>query len=63
MNGIARTGTVGEERFVVSQQHLIDFAHDKSFRVRWMHTAIMLLYLLVSVGASRLASLTSTVSF
>ena len=28
MKGIARTGTVGEERFVVSEQHLIDFAHD-----------------------------------
>ena len=28
MKGIVRTGTVGEERFVVSEQHLIDFAHD-----------------------------------
>jgi predicted thioesterase len=28
MKGIARTGTVGEERFVVSEQHLIDFACD-----------------------------------
>ena len=28
MKGVARTGTVGEERFVVSEQHLIDFAHD-----------------------------------
>jgi len=28
MKGIAKTGTVGEERFVVSEQHLIDFAHD-----------------------------------
>ena len=28
MKGIARTGTVGEEPFVVSEQHLIDFAHD-----------------------------------
>ena len=27
MKGIARTGTVGEERFVVGEQHLIDFAH------------------------------------
>ena len=28
MKGIARVGTVGEERFVVGEQHLIDFAHD-----------------------------------
>lgn len=28
MNGIAKTGTVGEERFVVGEQHLIDFAHN-----------------------------------
>jgi predicted thioesterase len=28
MKGTARTGTVGEERFVVNEQHLIDFAHD-----------------------------------
>jgi fluoroacetyl-CoA thioesterase len=28
MKGIARTGTVGEAQFVVSEQHLIDFAHD-----------------------------------
>lgn len=28
MKGVARTGTVGEERFVVCEQHLIDFAAD-----------------------------------
>lgn len=28
MKGKARTGTVGEERFVVGEKHLIDFAHD-----------------------------------
>ena len=28
MIGVAKTGTVGEERFVVSEQHLIDFARD-----------------------------------
>ena len=28
MNGVAKVGTVGEERFVVSEQHLVDFAHD-----------------------------------
>ena len=28
MKGIVKIGTVGEERFVVSEQHLIDFAHD-----------------------------------
>lgn len=28
MKGIPKTGTVGEERFVVSEQHSIDFAHD-----------------------------------
>ncbi len=28
MKGVAKIGTVGEERFVVSEQHLIDFAHD-----------------------------------
>ena len=28
MKGAAKVGTVGEERFVVSEQHLIDFAHD-----------------------------------
>ena len=27
MKGVARIGTVGEERFVVSEQHLIDFAY------------------------------------
>ena len=28
MKSIPKTGTVGEEQFVVSEQHLIDFAHD-----------------------------------
>lgn len=28
MKSVIKTGTVGEERFVVSQQHLIDFAQD-----------------------------------
>ena len=28
MKGVAKIGTVGEERFVVSEQHLIDFACD-----------------------------------
>ena len=28
MKGVLRIGTVGEEQFVVSEQHLIDFAHD-----------------------------------
>ena len=28
MKGPAKVGTVGEERFVVGEQHLIDFAHD-----------------------------------
>lgn len=28
MQGIAKIGTLGQQRFVVSQQHLIDFAHD-----------------------------------
>jgi fluoroacetyl-CoA thioesterase len=28
MQGVVKIGTVGEERFVVSEQHLIDFAHD-----------------------------------
>jgi fluoroacetyl-CoA thioesterase len=28
MKGIPKTGTVGEQRFVVSEQHLIDFADD-----------------------------------
>ena len=28
MNGVIKVGTVGEERFVVSEQHLIDFAND-----------------------------------
>ena len=28
MKGVAKIGTLGEERFVVSEQHLIDFAHD-----------------------------------
>ena len=32
MKEAARIGTVGEERFVVSEQHLIDFAHDGIFR-------------------------------
>jgi fluoroacetyl-CoA thioesterase len=29
----AKTGTVGEEQFVVSEQHLIDFAHDGMPRI------------------------------
>ena len=28
MKGPMKVGTMGEERFVVSEQHLIDFAHD-----------------------------------
>lgn len=28
MKGIIKTGTIGEERFVVTEQHLIDFAYD-----------------------------------
>ncbi len=28
MQGVVKIGTVGEERFVVSEQHLIDFAHN-----------------------------------
>jgi predicted thioesterase len=28
MKTVARIGTLGEERFVVFEQHLIDFAHD-----------------------------------
>lgn len=28
MKDVIKIGTVGEERFVVTQQHLIDFAHD-----------------------------------
>ncbi len=28
MKSVVKIGTVGEERFVVSEQHLIDFAHD-----------------------------------
>lgn len=33
MKGIARVGTAGEERFIVSEQHLIDFAHDGMPRI------------------------------
>jgi len=33
MKGIARTGTVCEEQFAVSEQHLIDFAHDGMPRI------------------------------
>lgn len=29
MKDIAKIGTVGEERFIVSKQHVIDFAHDE----------------------------------
>ena len=28
MKGVVKTGTIGEERFVVSEKHLIDFAGD-----------------------------------
>ena len=28
MTGRAKTGTVGEEQFIVTEKHLIDFAHD-----------------------------------
>ena len=33
MKGPAKTGTVGEERFVVREEHLIDFAHDGMPRI------------------------------
>ena len=33
MKGVAKTGTVGEERFVVGEEHLIDFAHDGMPRI------------------------------
>lgn len=33
MKGIAKTGTIGEERFVVAESHLIDFAHDGMPRI------------------------------
>lgn len=33
MKGIPKTGTVGEERFVVGEQHLIDFARDGMPRI------------------------------
>jgi predicted thioesterase len=33
MKGTTKIGTVGEERFVVSDQHLIDFAHDGMPRI------------------------------
>ena len=33
MKNVARIGTVGEERFVVGTQHLIDFAHDGMPRI------------------------------
>jgi fluoroacetyl-CoA thioesterase len=33
MRGVARIGTVAEERFVVSEQHLIDFAQDGMPRI------------------------------
>ena len=33
MKGVVKIGTVGEERFVVSEQHLIDFAHDGMPRI------------------------------
>jgi fluoroacetyl-CoA thioesterase len=28
MKGVAKIGTIGEEQFIVSEQHVIDFAHD-----------------------------------
>jgi fluoroacetyl-CoA thioesterase len=33
MKDIVKVGTVGEEQFVVSEQHLIDFAHDGMPRI------------------------------
>ena len=33
MRGIARTGTLGEEPFVVGEQHVIDFAHDGEWEI------------------------------
>ena len=33
MKGKPKTGTIGEERFEVSEQHLIDFAHDGMPRI------------------------------
>ncbi len=33
MKGVAKTGTVGEESFVVAEKHLIDFAHDGMPRI------------------------------
>jgi fluoroacetyl-CoA thioesterase len=33
MKDVIKIGTVGEERFVVSEQHMIDFAHDGMPRI------------------------------
>lgn len=33
MKGPVKTGTLGEERFVVGERHLIDFAHDGMPRI------------------------------
>ena len=33
MQGVVKIGTVGEERFVVSEQHLLDFAHNGMPRI------------------------------
>lgn len=33
MKSVPQTGTVGEEKFVVSEQHVIDFAHDGMPRI------------------------------
>ena len=33
MQGVVKIGTVGQERFVVSEQHLIDFAHEGMPRI------------------------------
>ena len=33
MKSVPKTGTVGEEKFVVNEQHLIDFAHDQMPRI------------------------------
>jgi hypothetical protein len=35
MNAAPTIGTLGEERFVVSEQHLIDFSHDGRPQFLW----------------------------
>ena len=51
-----KIGTVGEERFVVSQQHVIDFAHDRMRRKASKTTSVGRLLSRTSINGTGLCT-------